>query len=143
MNSGEEHERMFTLGKRKGEKEKKASKKMKGPCDDKCRMDCKEIFTEEVRKKIFTACWKLTNIQEKRYYICARVHKVTKARCRKRTYDTEVRRRSRNNSYEYTFVDPENETYDIRVCQDIFLNTMSISKTTVKTAFSKRTDWKY
>ena len=102
VNSGEEHESIFTSGKRKGEKEKKASKKMKGPCDAKCRMDCKEIFTKEVWKKIFTAYWKLTNIQEKRYYICARVQNVTKARCQKRTYDTKVRRRSRNNLYEYT-----------------------------------------
>ena len=77
-------------------------------------------------KKILDIYWALPNIQEKKVFILSRVTKVSPERTQKRVYNCSVKRRTRNNQYVHTF---HSDSYNIHICQEIFLTTLSISKT--------------
>ena len=86
------------------------------------------------------AYWRLPNMDEKRSYLTSHIVRSNVHRKRKRK---EASKKDRSCSYEYWFPDP-NETmntqgYNIRVCKrkQMFLSTLGISATTVKTAFDK------
>ena len=147
INSGQRHEHTVKKGKNKGKKTVVKEKEMKSGCKvGECRMGCSEDFGEEERLKIFKAFYNLKSIDEKRNFLNQRVKRKAAKRTRKRwakvrTAGTERKQRERGSTYEYSFVNPGNNQYDIRVCQKMFLDTLSISKTMVTTALcDKRTD---
>ena len=77
-------------------------------------------------------------MDEKQSYLTSCIVRSNVHRKRKRK---EASKKDRSCSYEYWFPDP-NETmntqgYNIRVCQQMFLSTLGISATIVKTAFNK------
>ncbi len=113
---------------------------MRAGCEGKCRMDCTEIYSVEVRRKIFSEFHELPNIEAKRQYLLQRVIRIPKDRTRKRSYDGERKERRREFTYKYTFSDPDIKDYDIAVCQKMFLDTLGISTQMVITAHEKKTD---
>ena len=62
---------------------------------------------------------------EKSSILSYNVKRVPKERIKKRKCDTEKKEKKR--IYKYTFTDPTNEDYDIRVCQKMFLDTLCVS----------------
>ena len=78
------------------------------------------------------------SIEEKRLFIVSWVEKSPKKEVVKE-YDKNVTRRERDSNFKYTFLDPKCPEQETQVCQKMFLNTLSISKTTIQTSFLKRT----
>lgn len=139
--------RMFQEGKeyeetrktKKGKITKKIQEKaMKKGCDEKCRMKCTNKVSEEARKKIYDAYYSLKSITEKRNFIASRVSEVSTQRNRKRKSTNETKRRNRNVAYKYSFVSEDDSTANIAICQKMFLDTLVISKTMIKTLFATK-----
>lgn len=47
----------------------KEARQMKSPCQDKCRLKCKEKITEDERMSVFDAYWNLGDIAKQREFI--------------------------------------------------------------------------
>ncbi|KAE8747073.1 hypothetical protein FOCC_FOCC006211 [Frankliniella occidentalis] len=127
-NAGEKHTSL------KG-KEVKAVE-MKPRCTEVCNRNCKEV-SEEERKKIFDCYYKLSDRTAKWRYISAYIHS---GKILKRTvvvHDEAEAKKNCSNSY---FLPAKSQGKEIQVCQTMFLNTLAISATTMKTALAKRRD---
>ncbi|KAL4716988.1 hypothetical protein ACJJTC_001849 [Scirpophaga incertulas] len=107
-------------------------KTIKSPC--KCRLKCFEKITNNQRKKIFKAFWKLGDHREQWFYISNLVSQNLK----RRVYvDTQSRRKY---TLKYKLPLPTIECSDethLRVCKKQFLSTLSISEQFVYTAIQK------
>lgn len=104
------------------------AKKLKESCDCK-RLKCNTKISEQSRKTLFNVYWKLGDINKQRQFIINCVSKHNKER--KRTKSDNSRR---NSSLKYFFCI---EDVEVEVCKIFFLNTLSISETTVTTALKK------
>lgn len=125
-NSGQAYESYST-------KKYVAAKELKPGCKSEfCRKSGKkcQMFTEELRRKIFTDFQALGNIQLKREYICRCVEENTK----KRKTTENASRRTKTKAY-YLFLNGKREI----VCKFFFLNTLGASEKAMRTAVSKMT----
>ncbi|XP_036365422.1 uncharacterized protein LOC115219916 [Octopus sinensis] len=111
-----------------GTTQKFPAKMLKKSCDCK-RLKCDTKISEQRRKTLFTVYWELGDINKQRQFIINCVSKHNKER--KRTKSDNSRR---NSSLKYCFCIDDVE---VEVCKIFFLNTLSISETTVTTALKK------
>lgn len=127
-NSGKEYESHS----KNSEKRLKEARKMKSPCQDKCRLKCKEKMTEDERMSVFDAYWNLGDIAKQREFI----HNCTTEVKPKYRYVREGGQRPRRN-YNAAFFFNLGERR-IRVCKIFFRNTLAINDRPIRTAFEKK-----
>lgn len=104
-------------------------RKMLPPCNDKCRLNCSNKFTEHARQNIFDEFWKTAELQRQRDFITANMTTVKP----KYRYQKEGSRRRLNCAY---LPQIEEKT---RVCKQFFVATLGISGRMVRTVEEKRT----
>ena len=102
-------------------------------CSDKCKRKCRHRFDEVLRKSIFDQFWNIKNHTQQWYYIKSYVRQES------------IKRRTvvllhgedpiRNCTYAYHL--PLNGA-EMRVCQKMFLSTLGINQTWVRTALKKQ-----
>lgn len=98
---------------------------------EKCRFKCKDKFTEEQRLKMCKDFWKLSYQRQKDFVLKAVMDtEIQRSRVR-----SKIRKVNRNVARSYFL---ENENSNVRVCRDFFCGTLSISYSTVKTAFKHK-----
>ena len=136
FNAGEDFVDKKKKGKAKGKIEIIKQRKMKEGCNASCTMKCSEDLN--ARMELFDAYWALPSMTEKWSYVTSRITQNKVQRKRKRKLDSE---KERSITYEYWFPAPsggiKDGGYNIRVCQKMFLDTLDISTTAVRTAFEK------
>ena len=137
-NTGEDFVEKKKKGKAKGKIEIIKQRKMKEGCNASCTMKCSEDFDLNARMELFDAYWALPSVTENRSYLTSRIIQNKVQRKRKRKLDSE---KERSITYEYWFPAPsgglKDDGYNIRVFQKLFLDTLGISTTAVRTAFKK------
>lgn len=106
---------------------------LKEPCDDNCKLSCKNRILEERRQIIHSNFWSPSKtVDIRRQYIASIVTQVPIKRRREKTGE---RRGKRIFTNCYSF---ETEGTKEIVCKRFFLNTLSISQQTVDTAIKKK-----
>ncbi|KAL4152823.1 hypothetical protein QTP88_000656 [Uroleucon formosanum] len=127
-NSGKEYE-----GHSKNpEKRVKAARKIKSPCQDKCRLKCTEKITDDDRMSVFNAYWNLGDIAKQREFI----HNCTTEIKPKYRYVREGGQRPRRNHNAAFFFNLGDRR--IRVCKIFFENTLAINDPGAVMAEDKR-----
>lgn len=108
-------------------------KKLGDRCTDKCKKFGKKCdqFSNDDRKQIFEAYYKLPSLQLQREFICRHVESAPK----KGNRAGENSRRKQTNTYTLTIRKQRK-----KVCQKIFLETLAISEKVVRTAMLKLDD---
>ncbi|KAL4083738.1 hypothetical protein QTP88_029054 [Uroleucon formosanum] len=110
-------------------------RKMKPPCEDKCRLHCNSKFTEIERQTIFEEFWAMGDIEKQRHYII----KATKTVTPKYRYvraDATCNRSNNQAFYLKCGVDSEN----IRVCKYFFMATLDITIRMIRTTLDKQSE---
>ncbi|XP_073948647.1 uncharacterized protein [Choristoneura fumiferana] len=113
-------------------------KEMKPGCGEKCIRNCKKVITEERRKYLFDAFWKMGDHESQLRYIFNYVQKVDK-KVEKIIKDGKSRRTC---TYKY-YLAIEKDDYkasqsnSVQVCKKTFLNTFDISDMWLTTMFKK------
>lgn len=108
-------------------------KKMKEPCDQFCKFKCTSNINERDRHAIFTNYWQMGDINRQRDFLIRHMEKVEPKYRRHKVSSDEIR--DNNNKYYF-----EVNGVEIRVCKKYFLNTLSISDQTTRTALQKMTN---
>lgn len=88
-------------------------------------------FSEDERKKILSAYYSTASLQLQREYI---VRYVKREVTKQKTSKQEI---SRRNMSQYYYL-PKMGEHDVMVCKTMFLNTLSISERTMRTALEKK-----
>ena len=107
-------------------------KELKPPCICK-RFKCYEVFTEEIRKKIFDDFYNAADKTIQSQQIAALVKEQKKMRERKRN-EAKIRTRTMSRQYHLFF-----KGEAIQCCSVMFLNTFAIDEKRVQTVLSKKT----
>lgn len=110
----------------------KEARKIKSPCQDKCRLKCTEKITENERMSFFNAYWSLRDIAKQRVFI----HNCTTEIKPKYRYVREGGQRPRRN-YNAAFYFNLGDSR-IRVCKIFFRNTLAINNCPIRTVIEKR-----
>jgi len=97
-------------------------RKMKPPCEDKCRLHCNSKFTEIERQTIFEEFWAMGDIEKQRHYILKALKTVT-PKYRYVRADATCNRSNNQAFYLKCGVNSEN----IRVCKYFFMATLDIT----------------
>lgn len=101
-------------------------------CRDSCKRKCSQTFTEDVRKSVNAAFWDIGNHTQQWYYI---KNLIKEEEVKRRTVITlHGMKPFRKSTYTYHL--PLNGS-QVVVCQKMFLSTLNISVTWVKTAIKK------
>lgn len=109
------------------------ARSMGGGCPPTCRRNCHANITHEQRLRIFQTFWALKDHTRQWDFI---VRHVKRVEIRQRRDPTEDKADAfRKHSYIYNLYNPDNISETISVCQTMFLATLSVSVTYVKTAF--------
>ncbi|GFV73437.1 uncharacterized protein TNCV_3389531 [Trichonephila clavipes] len=78
----------------------KEERKLLPPCGDKCRLTCRNKFTEEQRKGIFNEYWKMGDLQRQRDFIVANTAKINP---KYRNQRENAKKRSLHNAYYFNY----------------------------------------
>lgn len=108
---------------------------MKPPCEDKCRLHCKNKFTETERQKIFEEFWAMGDIEKQRHYIFKAMKTVT-PKYRYVRADATCNRSNNQSFYLKCGVDSE----CIRVCKYFFMATLDITIRMIRTILEKQSE---
>lgn len=103
-----------------------SARKLKSPCDDTCRLKCKQKLNEEERQSLLEKFWEIGNINRQREYLGRHMNKIVP---KYRYASTD-----RTHNYEYYF---QVNYKDIKVCKKMFHNTLCISYMMTRTVRSK------
>ncbi|XP_055918396.1 uncharacterized protein LOC129950483 [Eupeodes corollae] len=95
---------------------------------EKCRFKCKDKFTEEQRLKMCKDFWKLPYQRQKDFILNA----VVDSQIQRPRVRSSIKKVNRSVARSYFL---KNENSNVRVCRDFFCGTLSISSSTIKTAF--------
>lgn len=112
-----------------------AGRKIKPPCEDKCRLHCKTKFTETERQTIFEEFWAIGDIEKQRHYILNAM-KTVKPKYRYVRADA-IYNRSNNQSF-YLKCGVNSEP--IRVCKNFFMATLDITFRMIRTTLEKQSE---
>lgn len=106
-------------------------RKMKPPCNKKCRLKCCDKFTEVERNEIFTSYWNLGDITKQREFIR---NSITEVKPSYRYIKVGVKRQPRrpNNSFHFM-----KNCSPVRVCKLVFKNTLDINDRPIRTVLDK------
>lgn len=110
----------------------RAERKIKPPCDKKCRLKCSQKFNEEERKNIFALFWELDDVGKQRQFIAHSMKRIKPLYIYVRTKGNRVRRRLNNAFYFYS------NNKKIRVCKLFFKNTLDINDRPISTVLKKK-----
>ena len=105
-------------------------KKLKTPCNEKCRYKCYTVFSEEEREGILKSFWAIGDNTRQRQYISSNIENIENPKYR---YPKENSNRSFNQAY---FLIKEEKK--IRVCKKFFMATLDIGDTMIRTTIKKR-----
>ena len=124
-NEGKAYE--MTSTKRKEREERK----MKPPCNEKCRFKCNNKFNEEERNDIFTSYWDLGDITKQREFIR---NSITEIKPNYRYIRVGGERQPRRNNSGFHF---RKDGTPMRVCKFFFKNTLDINDRPIRTVLDK------
>lgn len=126
----DETKRLKNEGKRKVNRKSQEfpEKQMKRPCN--CRLKCYEFFSEEQRLQIFSRFRSIGDTHGQWVFL---VQYTKRQPTHRQTTDVTVR----NRQYTFLYFLPISDTQNQKVCQAMFLNTLSICNHTVRTAWQK------
>lgn len=119
---------------KKNEEKTIKKREMKLPCNEKCRIGCSKLFSEEERQKIFEEFYALGDKSLQSTQLASLVIQQSKNRTRKRK---ENNTRNRQFSRTYHFF---REGRLVQVCAKMFLNTFSIDEKRVRTVLQNKTE---
>ncbi|CAG5052442.1 unnamed protein product [Parnassius apollo] len=111
-------------------KVKKDARKIKPPCSERCRLKCKEEFSEIDREAVFKEFWELKNINRQRHFINRHMAPIK----RKYRYTTTQKGRQLNHAFYLTKMGCQ-----IQICKTFFMNTIDINNRVIQTVIKKRT----
>lgn len=98
------------------------ARKMRPPCNAKCRLKCTTKISYDIRKQIHTNFWKLSDLSKQRSYIVGHTAKIARSHHSKQL-------KSQNLAYIMT-------DEKIKVCKTMFINTLGISDRYVYSSWS-------
>ncbi|CAK1581384.1 unnamed protein product [Parnassius mnemosyne] len=111
-------------------KVKKDARKIKPPCSERCRLKCKEKFSEVDREAVFKEFWELKDINRQRDFINRHMAPIK----RKYRYTTTQKGRQLNHAFYLTKMGCQ-----IQICKTFFMNTIDINNRVIQTVIKKRT----
>lgn len=107
-------------------------RKMKQPCNEKCKLGCSTKFTEMDRKKLFDEYWQLGDVQKHWTYL-SNCMTVIKPKYRYVREGGTRNKREYNNAFSFNLHDEK-----VRVCKLFFKNTLGITDRPIRTVMFKR-----
>lgn len=132
-NSGLPYKSLKIVTKQDGTKQRELvsrdGKRMLRPCDNKCRLKCSTIFTEESRHKIFKEYWDMADLQKQRHFIASCMQTITP----KYRYVKADNSRRFNSAFHLDL-----NGQNIRVCKLFFMATLGINSRIIRTVLEKQ-----
>ena len=119
----------MTRGRNKNVRE---ARRVKQPCENKCRLKCSEIISEEQRQQTFDSYWALKTIEKQRQFI-SNSTKAVEPKYRLIKKESSRRPRINNNAF-YFQIGEKN----VRVCKVFFRNTLDINDRNIRTVIEKK-----
>lgn len=104
------------------------ARSVKPPCNEKCRLKCRDNINENERALIFRKFWDLADINKQRLFVQSCLQNVRP----RYKYTNAERPRSENKAF---FLTTENDR--IRVCKVFFKNTLNITDRMIRTTTAK------
>lgn len=99
-------------------------RKIGPPCNEKCRIKCRELISEEIRQGLFDNYWKMGSLMRQRDYIAMHMTNIVP----KYQYKKVDSNRKLKNAF-YFHVDDKKQ----RVCKTFFKNTLGINDRPIRT----------
>ena len=113
-------------------RKEREERKLKRPCNEKCRLKCSSKFMEEERRSIFTSYWNLSDITKQREFIRNSIEEVQTRYRYIRVGGTRERRRPKSGFYLVK------NCKRIRVCKIFFKNTLDINDRPIRTVLEEK-----
>ena len=108
-------------------------RQIKMPCDDRCKLKCSIMFTDQDRAAIFKKYWDFADISKQRAFIATLMQEISPKYTYHKLNNDGKRRRSNNNAFFFIKDDKK-----VRVCKIFFISTLGITNRCIRSVITKR-----